>query len=215
MSKKILRIDDYPNQLDLFKLSSTDIESQIKSYALEFSQIRNQEVEWKMKFPIFLTSFYTYIYNKQTIPTQEEFWNAYLIVNKAWFSEYYLDKNKQEALRARVFRTYPSLIRDLHFSKLASERLRDCAVSYNTRLDVEQGIDLVIHQKNMLYGFNLFTQTKRAFQGRNKKVNRHDAFGNVSYHDIPVDFAECKKVGNFFLYGLTEIDIVKSILGHN
>ena len=156
----ILEIDKYSNHLDLFNLSSKEIEDQIVSFNLTFINIRNQKAEWGIKFPIFLNSFYKFIYNNKKLPSQDEFYNYYLANNNSWFKSNSLTDVVLTGLKARIYRTYPSLIRDLHFSKVLSEKFSDYLVIYNTNLDVIEGIDLLVIANNKNIAINLYTNTK-------------------------------------------------------
>ena len=74
--------------------------------------------------------------------------------------------NPKPGIRARAFRTYPSLVRDVYFNKYIEERLgMKCRIIYNTRLDIEEGIDLMIVSQKNNYGISFFTDTNRAFTG--------------------------------------------------
>ena len=108
-------------------------------------------------------------------------------------------------LKARLYRTYPSLIRDLHFSKLLSERANNYKIIYNTNLDIKEGIDLLVIVNKINIAVNLYTKTRRAFVGRNKKENRHTIYDNITYIELPVEFNGSIKIGDFFLYGEREI----------
>lgn len=201
----ILDISKYSNHLDFFKISSKEIEKQIISFKLTFLKTRNEQVEWQMQFPIFLDSFYKYIYNKKKLPSQNEFFNYYLVDNKNWFSSNTITTEVLVGLKARIFRTYPSLIRDLHFSKLLTEKIKDYTIIYNKNLDVKEGIDLLLNVNKINIAVNLYTQTNRAFVGRNKKENRHILYENVYYIELPVEFNGSVIIGDFFLYGDREI----------
>lgn len=111
-----LNLNQYANHLDLFPLSVADIESQIVQFKLQFLNIRNPQVEWKISFPIFLDSFYKFIYNKKRLPSQTEYFDYYIKNNRGWFQSNPLSDELLEGLKARLLRTYPSLIRDLHFA---------------------------------------------------------------------------------------------------
>ena len=62
------------------------------------------------------------------------------------------------------------------------------------------------------FAINLFTKTKRAFQGRSKKVNRHTKFDNVEYVELPVEFKGSYECGVFFLYRKKEYKELLNIL---
>jgi hypothetical protein len=60
-SNNQMQIEGLNNNLDNINLSGKEIENQIKSYPLTFSQIRRNDVEWGMKFPMFVPPFYSFI----------------------------------------------------------------------------------------------------------------------------------------------------------
>jgi hypothetical protein len=201
---------DYPNLLDSVNISSNDIQTQISSYRLTFLNTRNDTVEWGMQLPMFLPCFYDYLITHQSILNQIDFYNYYLEVNKKYFNSQSFSNTIYEGIKARAFRTYPSLVRDIHFATFIKERNTNWNIIYNTTLDIEEGIDLLIVYNNTFYGINLFTNTARAFQGRQKKEFRHTKFDNVKYIDIPVEFKGSLKCGDFFLYGAKEYNQINA-----
>jgi hypothetical protein len=96
--------------------------------------------------------------------------------------------------------------------KQIEEKIEEATVVYNHRLDIEEGIDLLIKLEDKLYAINLFTDTARARIGREKKVSRHTPFENVQYVELPVKFNGSFKCGNFFLYGEVELNKIKKII---
>lgn len=205
-------LDSYSNFLDYIHLSSHDVCGIIEGYNLSFPQVRNENVEWKILFPIFLMPFYKYVYEKNTVLNQVDFYNYYLYQNKKYFDDNNFESSILDGLKARVFRTYPSLVRDLHFSLFVKENIENAHIVYNRKLDVEEGIDLLIKYDEMYYGINLYTDTSRAHVGRDKKAKRHTHFENVTYVDLPVDFNGSLKCGRFFLYGEKELNQIKKII---
>ena len=63
-----------------------------------------------------------------------------------------------------------------------------------------------------MYGVNLYTDTKRAYDGRRHKTNRHEKFDNVKYIEFPVTFTERNKVGDYFLYGEEEYNNLTKLI---
>jgi hypothetical protein len=192
---------DYTNLLPLIKLTATEILNTIAKFRLTFSQERNREVEWGIRLPMFVDAFYAYILEKGTIPSQEESYNFYIQYN----NDFFLNLNRPDlmsGIKARVYRTYPSLVRDVYFNKYIEERLKSkCSVIYSTKLDIVEGIDLMIRVDDKNYGFCFFTETRRGYVGRAKKVYRHTPFDNVEYIEMPMEFKGSVKAGDFFLYG--------------
>ncbi len=206
---------NYPNLLPNISLTSAEIKEAVTNYSLTFSQERNKEVEWGIKLPMFVDAFYDYIVTKEEIPTQEAFFEYYLEFNKPFFDN--LNRPDLESgIRARAYRTYPSLVRDVYFNKYIEERLgSQCQIIYNTQLDIEEGIDLMIITRGNNYGICFFTQTRRAYQGRAAKTHRHTLFDNVKYVEMPVAFQGSVKAGDFFLYGEKEYNELYALLSES
>jgi hypothetical protein len=195
----------YPNTLKDIALRVEDIEEQILGYDLEFIDVKSDKMEWKMKPPIFLYSFYSFLLNFNRIPTQEEFWSNYQHRAKEWIDENELTKADIRALKARAYRAYPSLVRDVHFSKLLEESERFELVYYNENLDVLKGIDIVVQKGGKLYSIMLFVKTARAFKALHKKKYRHDNEYDCEYIQLGIDFGKSKKVGEFNLCTVDDI----------
>jgi len=209
---KKLEIDNYPNLLDHININTEEIFEQLKGFKLNFFNVRNSEAEWKISFPMFLTPFYKFIYLNNSIIDQENYFQYYLSENKDYFSEKVFSQEIMEGLKARIFRTYPSLVRDFHFSVFLKENFKDAKIIYNRKLDIEEGIDILIIFNSNYFGINLYTNTTRAFIGREKKEYRHVNFDNVHYIELPVEFKGSVKCGDFFLYGEKEFNQIQTIL---
>lgn len=187
----------------------------VAKFRLTFSQERNREVEWGIKLPMFVDAFYAFILEKGKIPSQEESYNFYIQYNKDFFQNLNRD-DLMSGIKARVYRTYPSLVRDVYFNKYIEERLNSkCSVIYSTKLDIAEGIDLMIKYKDKSYGFCFFTKTRIGYVGRAKKVYRHTPFDNVKYIEMPMEFKGSVKVGDFFLYGEKEFEKLCDFLKFN
>lgn len=210
-----LQVNNYTNLLDYITLTSKDIIDTIEKYPLKFINIRDHYIEWKLNVPIFVNSFYLFVVTYQRIPTQDEFYRCYKFINKKFFDEVNLTDEKELALRARTYRAYPSLVRDLHFNKLVSEQFVDYNIIYNSTLDIDEGIDLLMYNNDNIYAINLYTKTNRAIKTRSTKINKHNNYENVNYIEFPVDFKGCFAVGDFFLYGIKEIEKLKNIINKN
>lgn len=214
-----LKVSEYKNLLDEVFLTSTNIESSISSFKLTFDSYKNEEVEWKMKLPMFVDSFYSLVLKNQLIPNQIELLDCYL--NQSSLKEILSTKANDNAdivrgIKARLFRSYPSLVRDLHFCLFLKERTKNGArVIYNIKLDTEVGIDILIEHNTNIYAINLFTPTSRAKLGRTKKAQRHEIVSNVIQIELPVDFKTERKCGDFFLYGQSEFEILKNLIKQN
>lgn len=209
---RILNIESYPNLFNHFDIKSSYIVHSIKDYKLIFPKKRDLLVEWKIKLPIFINSFYKYLYNNNDILNQKHFFDYYLHDNKKYFEENNFSSEILDAIMARVYRAYPSIVRDLHFNVFVYENIREAIVIYNRKLDIEEGIDLLIKQKDNLYAVNLFTETVISRVGRDKKKSRHSKFDNVKYIDLPIKLSEVNRYGDFFLYGKDQLNEIKNII---
>jgi len=204
--------EEYDNLLEKIDLTAKDIAEQIKDFKLSFSKVRNNVVEWEMKLPMFVDTFYKIVVESTKIPEQKEFVNKYLeechsIIGKD------LNDSIKAGIEARALRTYPSLVRDVIFNKYISEHCENLVVKYNIRLDVEEGIDMMLETKDGKYiAICLFTETARAYIGRAKKQYRHSKFENVEYEEVPVNFKGSVEWGDFFLYGDKEYKQIKTYI---
>lgn len=212
---KVFDSNEFSNLTSDISLTSTEVFDIIKQYKLNFISARNKTVEWDMYLPMFVPSFYEFILRENNIPTQLEYYQNYLNINNDFFSEQKFNEELMVGIKARLFRTYPSLVRDIHFAKYLSEKFTYSSIIYNQFLDIKEGIDLMIINNDKNYAINLFTETNRAQQSRQKKTFRHTDYSNVKYIEIPVAFNGSVKCGDFFLYGEREKETILSELKKN
>lgn len=205
-----LDTDNYINLLDDITLSSEDIKEQIKDISLFFDKFIDFDVENDNKLPPIIKYFYSYVIIHNKIPKQFDLWKEYK--KDVYVTQVIKNTVKQEALKSRVFRAYPSLVRDIHFCVLLKERAKNCNVIYNSDLDYSMGIDILIQYKKELFGINLYIDTDRAKLYRSKKYDRHESILNLKSIDVPVKFKAENKFKDFYLYGENEIDLIKNKL---
>lgn len=211
-----LHIADYPNLLEELHFTSDEIKKKLADFHLEFIQMRNEEVEHGIKVPLFVPAFYDCIKNFEYLPSPEESFGYYLDFNKDEFRN--IDRNDLiNDIKARYFRSYPSLMRDFHFNKFFSEHLpSDYKAIYNTNLDIEEGIDLLIESPNTYYGLCFYTNTPRGNSGRIWKQSRHNYFSNVVFVEHALDLSNADKAptkgADFLLYGEKEFKMVMVLI---
>ena len=204
----------FPNLLDSFKSTSAEIETQLKNYSLYFFQERDPIAE-NSRFPGFAHTFYEMLKTTGKIPTQEDFWQEYRESNKFCHQVINLSQPQTTGLKARVFRAYPSLVRDIHFAAYIRDSNAFNLVLYNEILDIEHGIDLVIGKNNNLYAVSLFTDTAIARSRRNDKKGRHSKqawMESLIPFDLPIELGRSKKAGEFFLYSEPELSMLKCVI---
>lgn len=185
-------------------MNSKEIEEQIKGFTLKFIQIRHPTVEWQMKFPMFIDTFNQLIQQKKRIPSQDEFVETYFQFNSKELSSVISDIKIKQALEARLRRTYPSLVRDVHFESLMKER--GLSVLHERDTDVCEGVDHVVMYKETTFRIHCYVNTKIGREGRKIKNKRHDFHG--IHLDVEMDLggASAKRVGDFYLYSDDHID---------
>lgn len=109
---------------------------------------------------------------------------------------------------ARVYRAYPSLVRDFHFYMLCSESKKFQTVQYSLNNDYKKGVDLTIKYKNVVFSIALLVDTKRGNDFKHKKYSRHNYNG---LHEICVrinPFDESTRVGQYSLYNKSHLELM-------
>ncbi len=206
---KNFNTEDYENLLPQIKLTTSDIESQIKGFKLEFFR---DKVNQREDFPFFVPPFYKFVLDKNRIPDQNEYWEFYQEENPDYFNDPE-HKDLIPGIKARIFRNMPSFVRDLHFGKYLSEH--ELSVIYNQDLDMKEGTDLMITYKDKHYGLSLYTDTPDGRKNRDRKIRTRKYNGeleNVTYVELPVPFKTSFICGDFFLYGEVEHNKVIEII---
>ncbi len=127
--------------------------------------------------------------------------------NQNTFAVTYYAKNKGENKFTDEYRdcwirrcqaTYPSLVRDMHFTYLLkdyNERfdLFD-EIIYSVDYDVNQGADVVIKNDGKTYYVNLYVNTQKSNDFIDKKKDiRHPKHDKVEIH-LPIDKSDSKKI---------------------
>ena len=207
--------EEYPNHLKYFSITAKDILDQISGYSLHFFEEENEEVEHKIAFPLFIKPFYRFVFEKARIPTQEEFYKYYLTYYKnEYFATHPYDGIIYLGLQARIYRTYPSIVRDFYFNKLLENNSRGFKVVYNIDLDSHRDIDAMLIKDNVFWAACLFINTNKAEMARKWKENRHKRFGNVKYVPLSVKFNKENKFGDFYLYREQDVEQLFYLINH-
>ena len=217
---KILNIEKYPNILNDLPYDTNWIKDQIKSNKMIFFPVRSflaerysPKIKDEKNNYTFVHVFYNYIINNHKIPNQEEFYNE--VHNVFSDDENYISLQERDGFidgfKARVYRTYPSLVRDLYLNKLLSENGYN--VIYNIELDVKKKIDTLLIIDDKYYGIGMFVDTTRSRERRKDKLSKLDKFDNVEYVDLPIIIDEhCETVGEIWLYTKYHIEKLMGVL---
>ena len=176
----------YPNFLPLIQLSSLVIAEQSK--AAGYKTLGNKVDDAEFEFPVNLSEiFYQILMEKQELPTTEEFFEK-IILNFPDFEN--CSEEKQIGYKTRALsRTFPSLVRDVHFAKMSSELIAmDYDVCVSPTLDMD-GIDVLLTSRktNINYGICLFLNTPYAIHHLNRKRDKRLRFENTFYKEIALD----------------------------
>lgn len=190
-----------------FPLTVADLENALQQYKYTgANRVKDPLVENLILPPISL-SFYSCVYRDGSIPSEMELVEEYL--NQEDFFSYipnnmvevsYGNKRSSvplEALVARILRTYPSLVRDLHFYLMVYESGLFSAVRYSVGADYKQGIDIKVQCNDKWYNVGLYVSTKRSLFFKGKKLFRHQPIDLINLELHP---SEAHTVGDFMLY---------------
>lgn len=185
-------------------LNSKSLEKQLKEIKYTGAgRSRNTNIENSL-LPPFIVSFFSYVFENDYIPNEEDFCNRYLqnIENKS--------KIEIEGIKNRLLRSYPSIIRDFHFYLKCEESDIFDKVYYSLKEDYFEGLDLSIVYKEARFGVALHVNTKRANSFKEKKYSRHD-YQDKKEIKLIIDLKnEGKKISNFILYPDSYLYILKS-----
>jgi len=208
-----IKLETYKNQIDLISIPSEKIEKQIQNLKVRFLPNKSKKIEDKVKIPSFVKVFLYYINKKNKLPTQEEFAKLFLQATTK-NDKYYTPKNFEEkkALKARIYRVYPSLIRELHFIRKIYEDDFFEETIYNFELDLRKGFDLVVKTGKVYYGLKIFVSTRRSHMYLDKKKYRQDNDVELYKLNVPFNFKDRPKnnKSDIFLY---EDEDIKNIYG--
>lgn len=191
-------------------ISLSQAEEQIAK--LDYSGVglsKDPNVE-KAKLPPFALAFYYHLFSQRSIPTEKELFDRYISFSGELEESHVLIENKRysmEGLRARLLRTYPSLIRDFHFYLMLQESKRFDSVGYSLNKDYYDGLDLSLSYSGQAFHLSVYLQTKRSAEFKKKKYTRHD-YSGVKEITIPLAFSSLKQLGSIYLCTASHIQIV-------
>ncbi|MBW7674199.1 hypothetical protein [Chryseobacterium chendengshani] len=190
-------------------LNCEKIENLIKNFTYSGERRNINEIVENAKLPPAILAFYYYVFTKLTIPTEDEFLETYCTINQITISGNNIcivdESYNYEGVKARLLRTYPSLIRDIHFYYLIKESNLFEKVSYSLYKDYVAGIDLIILHNDREYCISVYIGTNRGKSFKNKKTKRHD-YSNITEIELMVNFDTLNQVGNFYLLNKNHVE---------
>lgn len=196
-------------------ISIEDLEKQITRIKYEPANGSKDTDAENIKVPPFIQVFYFLFFSYLKIPSENDFWNTYLSWVKADTENNELEidgtKHKLDGLRNRLNRTYPSLIRDIHFLYLLEASKKFQQVHYSMNRDYYNGLDLRITQNNIDVYVSLFIDTLRGRYFKQKKTERHD-YSTVHEIEFSVNFDSLTQKGAIYLLNQEHVIQLETIL---
>jgi len=170
----------------------------IKQYKKDISP----NIERKKSMPLINVSFHYHILRDNNIPTLSEFINDYERDNKSFIK--LMPKEWYDSILYILVRSYPSLVRDIHFVSKTRE------LGYDTirtlQLDL-YGIDAIIPIDDNKLFFRLFFDSKKSRKYLKNKKKSHNL---VDCIDFGLNNNNREKIGDIFLYSEKSIiDIIE------
>jgi len=188
-----------------------DLETQISK--IKYSPTKNAknlETENAL-IPPFIQVFYYLFFKDLIIPTEKNFFDTYV----EWMGgdkqgKIIIERKEYDStgIKDRLNRTYPSLIRDLHFLYLLDHSKRFDQVDYSMERDYYNGLDLKITCKERDYFISIFIDTTRGKYFKHKKITRHN-YKDVHELEFNVSFNSLTKHGSIYLLNKKHIDLVE------
>jgi len=151
--------------------------------------------------------FYLFVLLYQRLPTPEEFFKQYQICyQRDAYKLGSVSDASEEVIKARLYRAYPSLIRDIHFYYLCSSDSRFDEVKYSIEVD-KQGVDLIVSRVGKRFAVRLHNNSEAASNwAKTKEVN-----GDFSaVIDIVLDTPN--RIGCFNLYTEQSLDYLAAAM---
>lgn len=216
--KKIKDIQIIDGNIAVFRnvdLRVKDLESQISRLNFTGNNKSKNPLVENALLPPFIQVFYYLFYKNIRIPTEDEFLDTYF----DWVCESNSEKNvlinkveyPKVDVKARLLRTYPSLIRDVHFYYLLLESGYFSKVEYSLHTDYFDGLDLKITHENIVYYLSVFIKTSRGIEFKIKKSNRHN-YDSVNEVQLGVNFNSLHQIGDIFLLNSSHITTLIELL---
>ncbi|MEI7581758.1 hypothetical protein [Runella sp.] len=212
----VLFEDDTATLIRKKSWTAAEIEEQVKHFCYTGENLSKDPTVEKAKLPPFALGFYKFIFFKNRLPNEVEFWNYYLGQHFKVVDEQYVQflrkrlprKYLAESVKARMLRSYPSLIRDFHFFILCQESKLFERVRYSLREDYFEGIDLNIQFAGVVYQVAVMLNSERA---RAFKIKKYTRRSENSKNEVIMLFDLYKEAGNHNSKGRIKLFSVKHV----
>lgn len=191
-------------------ISTRELEDQISK--LQFSGERNPKTPQVENAPLppFIQSFYYLFFKSLRIPTEKEFCDYYLeLIGGSLNGKVVIDGETYDLnpVIYRMKRSYPSLLRDLHFLYLLEESGLFEEVEYSMHKDFYNGLDIKVRYSQKDYFVSLFIDSSRGTYYKARKRTRHD-YTEVNEIEFNVEFSTLKSFGSIYLLTPEHIKIL-------
>lgn len=146
------------------------------------------------------------VFDENPCLPQQQLWLAYWTKHVALFDQ---QPAILPALMCRVYRIYPSLVREHHLYLLLLATGGFDLVLRSRELDAN-GVDYLIFQDGRPYSVAAYLDTPRAQRFRSQKRGRHKMFGTQI--DLPLDLRKAPQVGPFAVYDERHVATVRKAI---
>lgn len=177
---KGINLEDYKNRFSQIKTVEMDLPKNIQALDIIYEQYWDNNTDMYNNTPITFDDFYA-IYYKSKEKNIRDFWNK---------SGFGLECDCfPRGLKARIYRTWASLVTQIHAGYVAESVFGDGMIEQNSDLD-HKGIDILIHYKGCNIGIQIKKESKRPeidrmynFSDRSHKGGKKE-FKNLDIIDI-------------------------------
>ncbi|RDB06003.1 hypothetical protein [Runella aurantiaca] len=164
------------------KWTTKELEDQVANLHYSGENLPKDHAVEKARLPPFALSFYKFVFFKSRLPDETELWNYYL---KQHFTpvdgdcvQVYIRGTAKtfvaDSVKARMLRSYPSLVRDFHFYVLCLTSDRFERVRYSLHQDYFDGIDLSVVYAGVEFQVSILLNSPRAQMYKSQKYKRHE-----------------------------------------
>ena len=185
---------------DLPIISTKDIERVLIEHSFDITPYRSPErsMEAARCVPMMAIAFHPVTLDRGTIPSLDEFLTEYEESNQKFFDE--MGEGETAGVRYRAVKSYPSLVRDVHFVSRAREL--GATVKRTLRDDFEGTDASIVTPRGERY-IRLYYDSPRSRRLRMAKAMVHDI--SSDHVDLPLTQENAAQVGNIYLYSTEAI----------